>query len=170
MKKSSLLLFASLFLVCCKAGNETAVSSLKGGEVTSTCPPQTDCSFEVLKDKSLIVKTDDTGHNYFNLQDTPGKTVMKYTHKKITDAKLADAGYSETITFETDGTTEPLNLSGAAIQKTKMVLNIACFCRGKAGVYKIEEGILSYKDNKLHIEVPQLVEGQVTSVVDVVVR
>jgi hypothetical protein len=167
MKKTAFLYITTLCLLSCSAKKETSVSSLKETQVTSTCPPQTDCSFEILKDKSLIVKTDDTGHNYFNLHDTQGKTVMKYTHKKITDSNLMDAGYSETITFETDGTTEALNLSGASIQKTKMVLNIACFCRGKAGVYKIEEGTISYKNNKLHIEIPQLVDGQATRVVDI---
>lgn len=157
-------------MVCCKSANETVAASSKQTQVTSPCPVQTDCRFEILKDKSLVVKTDDTGHNYFNIIDAPGKTVLKYTHKKITDANLVDAGYSETLAFEIDDTTKDLNLTGTAIQKTKMVLNIACFCRGKAGVYKIEEGILTYKDNMLHIEIPQLVDGQATRTVDVVVR
>lgn len=167
MKKS---IFASLaiafVLFSCSTGKNT-LQSFGNATITSNCTDNFDCTFEAQKDKSLAVKTDDTGHNYFNIIDAPGKTVLKYSYKRITDPKIQDAGYVETITFEIDNTTAALNLTGKDIQKTKMVLNIACFCRGKAGVYKIEEGTLIYKDNKLHIEIPQLVEGQVTRVVDV---
>jgi hypothetical protein len=169
MKKTAFLYIVALFLLSCSAGKETAMTS-ENTSVASPCPPQTDCTIEVLKDKSLDVKTDDTGHTYYNLQDTPGKTVLKYSYRKITDPKLQDAGYSETIIFETDGTASNLNYTGAAIQKVKMLFNVSCFCRGKAGVYKVEEGTISYKDNKLHIEIPQLVDGQATRVVDVVAR
>lgn len=169
MKNTALLLIAALLFICCKAGKETAFASLKDAEVTSPCPPQTDCKFEILKDKSLDVKTDDTGHTYYNLKDTTGKTVYKYTHKKITDSNLMDGGYSETIIFESDNAIG-LNHSGADIQKVKMLFNVACFCRGKAGIYTVKEGTLNYKDNKLHIEIPQIVDGQMTRVVDVVVR
>lgn len=168
MKNTALLLIASLFLVCCKTGT-ASVTSLKDAEVTSACPTQTDCTFEMLKDKSLDVKTDDTGHTYYNLKDTPGKTVFKYTHKKITDSNLMDAGYSETIIFESDDTIG-LNHSGTDVQKVKILFNVACFCRGKAGIYTVKEGTLSYKDNKLHIEIPQIVDGQMTKVVDVVMK
>lgn len=169
MKNTTLLLIASLFLVCCKAGKETAVVALNDAQVTSACPEQTDCKFEILKGKSLDIKTDDTGHTYFNLKSTPGKTVFKYIHKKITDSNLMDAGYSETIIFESDDTIG-LNHSGTDIQKVKILFNVACFCRGKAGIYTVKDGTISYKDNKLHIEIPQLVEGQMTKVVDMVVK
>lgn len=168
MKNTALLLIASLFLVCCKTGT-ASVTSLKDAEVTSVCPAQTDCKFEILKDKSLDVKTDDTGHTYYNLKDTPGKAVFKYTHKKITDSNLMDAGYSETIIFESDDAIG-LNHSGVDVQKVKMLFNVACFCRGKAGIYTVKGGTLSYKENKLHIEIPKIVDGQMTRVVDVVVR
>jgi hypothetical protein len=168
MKNTTLLLIASLLLVCCKTGT-ASVTSLKDAEVTSACPVQTDCKFEILKDKSLDVKTDDTGHTYYNLKAAPGKTVFKYTHKKITDSNLMDAGYSETIIFESDDAIG-LNHSGADVQKVKMLFNVACFCRGKAGIYTVKEGTLSYKDNKLHIEIPKIVDGQMTGVVDVVVK
>lgn len=168
MKNTALLLIASLFLVCCKTGT-ASVTSLKDAEVTSACPKQVDCKFEILKDKSLDVKIDDTGHTYYNLKDTPGKAVFKYYHKKITDSNLMDAGYSETIIFESDDVIG-LNHSGADVQKVKMLFNVACFCRGKAGIYTVKEGILSYKENKLHIEIPKIVDGQMTRVVDVLVR
>ena len=170
MKKTCLLLIASLFLVYCKAGKETISESMKIADVTSPCPEKALCNFEILKDKSLDIKTDDTGHTYFNLKDAPGKTVFKYTHKKITDPNLMDAGYSETIIFETNSNTKNLNYSGADIQKVKMLLNVQCYCPGKAGIYIIKEGTLNYKDNKLHIEIPQIVHGQKTKIVDVVVR
>lgn len=170
MKKSIITAVAIAFILfSCSTGKNT-IQSFDNATITSNCTENYDCTFEAQKDKSLVVKTDDTGHNYFNVIDTPGKTVLKYSYKRITDPRIQDAGYVETITFEIDNNTAALNLKGKDIQKTKMVLNIACFCKGKAGVRKIEEGILTFKDNKLHIEIPELVEGQVTRVVDVEIR
>lgn len=168
MKKTALLLIAALAVLSCRTGKETAISS-ENATVVSPCPPQTDCKFEILKDKSLDVKTDDTGHIYYNLQDTPGKTVFKYSHKKITNPKFQDGGYIETIIFETDNYST-LNYTGKDLQKVQLLFNVACFCRGKAGAYKVEEGTLAYANKKLHIEIPQLVDGQMTRVVDVEIR
>ena len=160
MKKIALLYIVSVVLLSCTTG-KNAVISWKNNTIETPCPPQTECRFEALKDKSLVVKTDDTGHIYYNLQDTPGKTVLKYTYRKITDPKLQDAGYSETIIFETDGTAN-LNYSGKDIQKANMLFNVQCFCRGKAGIYKVEQGTMTYANKKLHIELPQIVDGQAT--------
>ena len=169
MKRIAFLYITALFLLSCTAGKKTALST-ENTSVSSPCPPQTDCTVEVMKDKSLLVKTDDTGHTYYNLQDTPGKTVIKYSYKKIVEAQLADAGYSETLIFETDGSAANLNYTGKDIQKVQLLFNVQCFCRGKAGVYKVEEGTLAYANKKLHIEIPQLVDGQATRVVDIEVR
>jgi hypothetical protein len=116
-----------------------------------------------------LVKTDDTGHVYYNLEDTIGKTVMKYTSRKITDPTLQDAGYSETIIFETDKGKE-FNYTGKDLQKIKMLFNVQCFCRGKAGIYKVEQGSISYKNNKLQIELPELVDSQKTKSVIITLK
>lgn len=160
MKKFIFLYIASILLFSCSATKD-GTTAWNDYLVVTPCPPKTECTFEAIKDKSLLIKTDDTGHIYYNLQDTPGKTVLKYTYKKITDADLQDAGYSETIIFETDSNNN-LNLTGRDIQKTNMLFNVQCFCRGKAGAYKVEEGTMTYVNKKLTIALPQIVDGQLT--------
>ncbi len=165
MKKALLLSLSIIAILGCTA-KKTTILSGKNYTVETPCPPKTECSFEVLENKSLLVKTDDTGHTYYNLEDTPGKTVMKYTYRKITDPKLQDAGYSETIIFQTDDT-KNLNHTGEDIQKTKMLFNVQCFCRGKAGIYKIEQGSINYNNNKLQIQLPEVVDAQKTKSVTI---
>jgi len=168
MKRTAILLFTFLTLVSCGASKEKSPSA-NSPVVESACPPKSECTFEILAGKSLDIKNNDAG-TYFHLRDTPGKTVYRYTSKKITDPLIQDAGYSETILFETDGSLQNLDYSGTAIQKVQLLLNVQCFCRGKAGMYTVKEGTLAYADNKLHIEIPQLVDGQLTRVVDVSIR
>lgn len=150
----------------CKSQKNSS-ATWKNHTIETPCLPKSECTFEILENKSLLVKTDDTNHIYYHLQDTPGKTVVKYTYKTITDPKLKDAGYSEDIIFETDDKLSNLNATGADIQKTKMLFGVHCFCRGKAGFYKIEQGKMSYANNKLHIELPDVIDNQKVKTVTV---
>jgi len=159
MKKLSFIILSIMLLFSCTA-QKTAARSWKDYTVQSPCPPKSECYLEIIENKSLLVKADDTGHIYYNLEDTPGKNVVKYIYKTITDPKLQDAGYSESLIFETDGSS--FNYIDMDIQKTKMLFNVQCFCRGKAGLRKVEKGIANYDGKKLLIEIPALVEGQNT--------
>lgn len=166
MKKQILVFVSVITLFSCKSQKDTSLS-WKNHVIETPCPPATECTFEVLQNKSLLVKTDGTNRIYYQLQDTPGKTVVKYTYKKITDPKLQDAGYSEDIIFETDDKLSNLNLTDADIQQTKMIFGVHCFCRGKAGFYKIEKGSINYANKKLHIELPDVIDNQKTKTVNI---
>lgn len=168
MKKAILLSLYIIALYGCTAKKSTSLSG-KSYTIETSCPEKTDCLFEILENKSILVKTDDTGHVYYNLEDTIGKTVMKYTSRKITDPTLQDAGYSETLIFETDKGKE-FNYTGKDLQKIKMLFNVQCFCRGKAGIYKVEQGSISFKNNKLQIELPELVDSQKTKSVIITLK
>jgi len=157
MKNKIAIVVLAILLVSCKSQN---ANSWKNASVISSCPENTECTFEVLENKSLLVKSDDTGHLYYQIQDEAGKKVVQFTSSKVTDPQLMDAGYSETVIFETDDRLSNLNNSGINMQNTKMLLGVQCFCRGKSGFYKIESGKMTYTANKLHIEVPGIVEGQ----------
>lgn len=166
MKKQILVFLSVIALFSCKSQKSPA-ESWKNYTIETPCLPKSECTFEVLENKSLLVKTDDTNHIYYHLQDTPGKTVVKYTYKTITDPKIKDAGYSEEIIFETDDKWSGLNTSGSDIQKTKMLFGVHCFCRGKAGFYKIEKGNISYANKKLQISLPDVIDNQKTKTVSV---
>ena len=156
-------LFAAAAFSC--TSQKGSAAAWKDYTITSPCPPNSECSLKITDGKSLLVKADDTGHIYYNLEDAPGKIVVIYTYRTITDPKLQDAGYSESVIFETDG--KAFNYADADMQNTKMLFNVQCFCRGKAGLRKIEQGKASYNGKNLHLEIPGLVEGQVTKIVDI---
>lgn len=166
MKKQILVLLSVIALFSCKSQKSPA-ASWKNYTLETACLPKSECTFEVLENKSLLVKTDDTNHVYYHLQDTPGKTVIKYTYKTITDPKIKDAGYSEEIIFETDDKWSNLNAGDTDIQKTKMLFGVHCFCRGKAGFYKIEKGNINYTNKKLKIELPEVIDDQKTKTVSI---
>jgi len=159
MKKIIVVFIATSLFTACKS---TITGSWANPVVDIACPEKSECTIEVMENKSLLVKSDDTAHLYYTIEDEPGKKVVKYTYRTITDPNLMDAGYSETLIFETDSKLSNLNNSGINMQKTKMLLGIQCFCRGKAGFYKVESGKISYANNILNIEVPGIVEGQTT--------
>jgi len=163
MKKLSFIALSLLLLFSCTV-QKNAARSWKDYTINSPCPPKSECYLEVLENKSLLVKSDN-GHIYYNLQDNPGTNVVKYIYKTITDSKLQDAGYSENLIFETDG--RSFNYTDMDIQKTKMLFNVQCFCRGKAGLRKVNKGIAKYDGKKLLIEIPVIVEGQNTKKVDI---
>lgn len=159
MKKTILIPFILLAVSC--GGHKNTVSPMtENYTVESGCPEEGNCTLEVLQDKSLDIKTDGTGKLYYGLKDTPGKNVVKYTYKKDTDAQLQDAGYSEEIVFETDTDVNGFNYSATDMQKSNMLFGVMCFCRGKAGYYKVTSGNVVYKDNKLSIELPDIVDDQ----------
>lgn len=159
MKKQVIFYLLAVMLFSCKSQKGNSVS-WKNYTIENPCPPKTECNFEVLENKSLLVKTDDTNHIYYHLQDSPGKKVIKYTHKAISNPKLKDAGYSEEIIFETDDKLSNLNLSNIDMQNTKMLFGVHCFCKGKAGFYKVESGKMSYINKKLNIELPNIIDDQ----------
>jgi hypothetical protein len=165
MKNAALLLLSFLFVSCGSQKNSAVLS----GEyiIESPCPADGLCAVEVLKDKSLLVINDDLGRVYYKLEDTPGRIVIKYTFKKDTDAAVYDGSYSEEVVFETDTTFSNLNNAGTGITKTKMLFGVMCFCRGKAGHYIINEGTISYRDKKLHITLPDVIDNQKIKTVSV---
>lgn len=126
----------------------------------SECPTEGECSVEILRDKSIDVKTDDIGKIYYSLQNAPGKTVIKYSYSKHTDTALQDDGYNEDILFEVNSDYTEFSYTDAALQDTKMLFGVMCFCRGKAGFYKVTEGSVTYNGKNLEIHIPEIVDSQ----------
>lgn len=160
-------LFLLLVLTSCNCKKNTTSK-----ETTNTiigndeCPENGICAIELLKNKSLIVKSDEFGKLYYNLGDNESKNVIRYTFNKDKDETLQDSGYREEIIFEINTNTSELNLSGKELQETKMLFGRFCYCKGATGYYKIEDGTLLLKKGKENLdlnlnfkitEVPQIV-------------
>jgi len=162
MKKVILLSIVFLtFLSCC--GTKKAVSQEnknKTSQILTPCPENTECTLEVLEGKTMVVKSDDFGGIYYELEENSNKTVYIYTYKLKTDKQYQDAGYREEIIFELDNSAKDFALIDTELQKTKMLFGVWCYCKGKAGNYKITKGNFLKKGNDISINFPSVVSDQ----------
>ena len=161
MKKLVLIFAAVVLLFSCKSRQNNTSFISDEYSIDSPCPPDGTCSLEVLQDKSLLIKEDDTGHLFYQLQDTDGKTVVIYKYQKKKNPNVTDSGYSEEVIFETD------NKSTDTIDTNRMIFGVHCFCRGKAGYYKAGQATANFTNGKLYIELPNIVDGQKTKTIEV---
>lgn len=154
MKKLLLIPLAAMLTFC--AGKKDLRDTLTGKHtIENTCPKEGLCNFEVFENKSLTILRDDIGKTYYRMDDSHGKMVVKYTYTKTVDTAYQDGAYSEEFVFETDNKS-----AGEEMAVTKMLFGVHCFCRGKAGYYIIEKTPVTYKNNRLEISLPNMVEEQ----------
>ena len=158
MKKFALLPALFILFSCSTTKNLQATSNPTYSE--ASCPKEGECSFEVIKNKSLVIKKDDIDKVYYSLADSPATSVVKYRYNKEANPRLPDSGYSEEIVFEIANDSKTLDYKSSDMQKTKMLFGVMCFCKGKAGFYPVESGTLTYKNDKLNITIPELVDNQ----------
>jgi hypothetical protein len=164
MKKLTLA-FSFLVMACASQNNVTDITG--ANTIQSECPTEGTCKLEVLKDKSLLVQSNDIGKTYYNIQDTPGKTVIRYTYNKNREPLIQDAGYSEEVIFDTDSNLSQLK-EGMTATKANLFFGVQCFCKDRAGYYKPQTGNVILKDNLLHITLPaNIVNGQLTNDIQV---
>jgi len=164
--KNIKLVFVSFLVMAC-ASQKKAIDITCANTIVSECPVEGTCKLEVLKDKSLLVESNDIGKMYYNIQDTPGKTVIRYTYNKKKNPLIQDAGYSEEVIFDTDSDLSQLKAGVTAIQ-ANLFFGVQCFCRDKAGYYKPKTGTITLKNNILHITLPaDIIENQLTKDIEV---
>jgi hypothetical protein len=104
------------------------------------CPKEGNCTFELLENSSLSLKTDGVGKLYPEITEGD-KLVIKYQYKKIVDEDLMDAGLSEYIYLEVDPMEQQIILKDKELQKVKMIYGRICHCSGN-GYYQVKEGNL----------------------------
>lgn len=153
--------------------NKTAIEAKKINLSDSNCPEDGICSIEIIKNKSILVKTDDFGSNYYLLEDNENTSVIYYKYDRNFEKYLQDAYYKEEIAFEVSNEANQLNLTDEALQDTKMLYGRLCFCKGQTGFYKITKGALKYtkKGNEIAIDldfenqkVPQIIKKIKTTI------
>jgi hypothetical protein len=168
--KKLLLLPLALGLSFCTSQKSAIANNQKVSEVS--CPDDGKCTLEILRNKSIAIKTDDLGSLYYQTIDSPQTSVIVYQYNLNVAKDLQDGNYREEIIFEIKNTDKKIVLSGVALQQTKMLFGRFCFCRGQTGYYKIEEGTLSLnqKDNVVNFnldftitKVPQIIKSIQTS-------
>ncbi|WP_438967062.1 hypothetical protein [Flavobacterium sp.] len=147
--------------------DKTAVEAKKINLSDSNCPEDGICSIEVIKNKSIVVKTDDFGSNYYLLEDNENTSVIYYKYDRNFEKDLQDAYYKEEIAFEVSNDVNQLNLTDEELQDTKMLYGRLCFCKGQTGFFKVTKGTLKYtkKGNEIAVDldfenkkVPQIIK------------
>ena len=138
--KNSLFLVAILIIASCSCKKSaTQVQTMK---LSGNCPKDGTCIIQLLKNKSMEVKTDDFGKTYYNLIESTTQNVIRYTYSRTVKGNLQDAGYREEIIFEESNDSKNIALTNESLQKTKMLFGRFCFCRGQTGYYKVNHGNL----------------------------
>jgi len=150
-------------LVSCKTKSELTSTTAK--EVDNmVCPEEGTCSFEILKNKTLQIKTDNLGSIYPEMIDGI-HSVLKFEYKKKGNANYEDSGYREEIFIELN--TNNLEGETTDLKDRKLFFARWCYCKGQTGYYKINQGRLSVtkisdKNFQLRLsfkieEVPQII-------------
>lgn len=143
------LFFISFLLIGCNRVSKTTKNNPSNMQ-NINCPDNGDCSFEVLKNSRLLIKTDDFGKLYPEV--VPGdKLVVKYQFKKKTKKENLDGDYSEFIYFEMDTQEKQVVLKDQELQKVKMLFGRICFCRGAMGYFKVTQGELYLSNNNRNL-------------------
>lgn len=103
------------------------------------CPEDGVCSFEIIENKTLQIKTDELQGTYPELING-SSFVLKFEYKKGND-NYQDSSYREEIFIELDKNN--LEFETVDLKKTKLLFARWCYCKGQAGYYKINQGKLS---------------------------
>jgi len=170
MKKIAFLPLALTLTFCTSQKSTVTDESIVA---VNSCPDDGKCIVELLKFKRLEIKTDDLGSLYYQIIDSPETSVIVYQYNLTVAKDLQDGNYREEIVFEIKNRDKKLQLSGTALQQTKMLFGRFCYCKGQTGYYKIENGniTLNQKENSVDFnldftitKVPQIIKSIQTSV------
>lgn len=174
--KKILLIPTALFLTFCSS-KKIGVLNIEEGKpvskIENLCPSDGKCTIEVLKGKSLELKTDDIGAIYTQINENDKTSVIIYQYNRTVKGELQDANYIEEIIFEINNSDTKLNLSNKELQQTKMLFGRFCFCRGQTGYYKVEQGVLDFNQKNgsldfsldfVSTKVPQIIKSIKTSI------
>ena len=130
-----------LLILSCQTKKKAAESYPASYKLADYCPENGTCTFEVLANKTLEIKSDNTGALYPVVRKG-NKTVLKFEYKKTQNPKLADDGYKELIYAEINTKQDDLQLNDENLDLAKVHFGRLCFCKGKSGYYPVKQGKL----------------------------
>ena len=144
--KAFFLLLPLLIVQACKTTNNNTVSSSENSTEqmqtnTNTCPEGGVCTAEIQKGKKLVVKEDGTGALYPEITAGDNMVVI-YSFLQKGPEGTVDGDYSETIHFEMPANIDELDKKGNGLQDVSLLYGKQCYCKGEAGFYKVDNGVL----------------------------
>jgi hypothetical protein len=96
----------------------------------------------LLKNKKLEVLTTNGSLSYA-IVDNENTNVLQYSYAINQDQTPYDGGYREEIVFEISKSASAQNYLDSELQNTKMLFGRYCNCRGKNGLFKVNQGKLN---------------------------
>lgn len=153
MKKLYIILFAGVLVSC---NSVKTISGIKTGKTDCT-----DCSVQILNGKNAnLITVGKNDISSYTISEDTNYTVVKYSYQTGKDPDIIDSGYTEEFIFQLPGNISEGSWSGKEIAETKAFLGVWCFCKDKAGYYKIDSGSISLKNNIINISIPEVVDQQ----------
>lgn len=159
MKKLLFLPVLMLFAAC--VTKKDTIGTL------SNCPSEGVCKYTRHKNTALEIKKDDVGSLYYQKVTQSGKTTFTYVYEQNKDQAYVDGHYIEEIVFEVDDSFFDKDVENQPLKK--VLFNVSCFCKGKAGGYEVPEATISYnkKAKNLTVTIDTVIEGQVLKVIQI---
>lgn len=157
MKYITTLLFSLILFSC---GTQKKVSDLK-------CPENGVCTTEKHQNTTLIIKKDDIGSMYHQMEEHTDKTVFVYRFEQNKDEAYVDGHYNEEIIFEVDDSI--FDKSFNKLKPNKILFGVFCYCKGKAGYYEVKNASVSYdkKSEIITVTIDEVIENQVLKTVEI---
>jgi len=156
------LLFILIAFVSCKVKTESITSntSKHNNLMKTECPVEGECSIQLLKNKQLLIKTEETTGNLYPKITAGNNLVIEFNYTKASPENIADGTYSETIHFEIPSDFTELKKKNNDLVAVNLLYGKHCFCE-EAGYYAVSEGelIVQKQDTRIHLELTFKVDG-----------
>lgn len=158
-------ILSSFFLVS-NCQSEKKNIETKASEIQNTQQPY---SIEILPNKALVFTEKQTGNEYI-VTDNNITTVVKIEYNEALDKQYQDNFYSETILFQIDSKNQNIQISNSELLKLPLLLDKKCYCKGQAGVHKIEIGSLQLTINGKQVSGFLQIESKTVSIKNKVIN
>jgi len=133
-----------LLFFCCGGIKQSPIENITTIESKTLCPDDGVCTFDIFKNSTLEIKSDNIGLIYPEINNG-NNIVLKFEYTRNEIPNTADSNHQEIIYLELDSNKIENNLKDINLQNVKLLFGRLCFCRGQTGYYKIVNGILSIK-------------------------
>jgi len=137
-------IFLLFIISSCSVKNNLPVENYK----STNYPADGVCTIEILKNKTMVVETNEDSTMTYTVADDTKHSVIRFQFKRNSDQSEHDGDYREMNVFEIDNAISSQVLADEELQNVKMLSGIFCFCKGKAGLHKVNKGKLDLYINK----------------------
>tara|TARA_R100001377_G_scaffold73286_2_gene49220 strand:- start:48 stop:566 length:519 start_codon:yes stop_codon:yes gene_type:complete len=134
-----------IFLIFISCGtNKMETNVISDPEISSFCPEDGTCTFEILNNKKLDI-------TYYNINKpspqviSGSNIVIQFEYKRHEIPNSVDGNYSEFLYLELPKNKLEQQLKDVKLQEVKLLYGRICYCKGQTGYYKITQGMLSIK-------------------------